>query len=341
MEEKVSIIIPVYNAEKFLEKCLDSIINQTYRNIEIVCINDDSTDNSEKILKQYQLKDNRIIFKTIENGGLTRARNTGIKEATGEFFMFVDSDDYIESNMVEKMLNTINKEKADVVRCTNFLEKQDGEILKIEDFSIRNKLLTKQEINEEIISKIIDGELLAYVCVLMIRKETLFKTNLFNEKLKFLEDKAFFIDLILVTDKIYFLDIPLYHYMINEKSLTKTKKLVTQNMYNLIEGWKYTRSSLEKSRFASSNILTKLNTRYLIGITGFLYETYKYNKMEFEKAYHDLINNENFKSIITDFNIQQFGIHIKISINLIIKHHYILLRIFYFIRKMLTKNREK
>lgn len=63
--------------------------------------------------------------------------------------------------------------------------------------------------------------------------------------------------------------------------------------------------------------------------------------MEFEKAYHDLINNENFKSIITDFNIQQFGIHIKISINLIIKHHYILLRIFYFIRKMLTKNREK
>ena len=341
MEEKVSIIIPVYNAEKFLEKCLDSIINQTYKNIEIICINDDSTDNSEKILKQYQLKDNRVIFKTIENGGLTRARNTGIKEATGEFFMFVDSDDYIESNMVEKMLNTINKEKADVVRCTNFLEKQDGEILKIEDFSIRNKLLTKQEINEEIISKIIDGELLAYVCVLMIRKETLFKTNLFNEKLKFLEDKAFFIDLILVTDKIYFLDIPLYHYMINEKSLTKSKKLVTQNMYNLIEGWKYTRSSLEKSRFASSNILTKLNTRYLIGITGFLYETYKYNKMEFEKAYHDLINNENFKSIITDFNIQQFGIHIKISINLIIKHHYILLRIFYFIRKMLTKNREK
>lgn len=340
MEEKVSIIIPVYNAEKFLEKCLDSIINQTYRNIEIVCINDDSTDNSEKILKQYQLKDNRVIFKTIENGGLTRARNTGIKEATGEFFMFVDSDDYIESNMVEKMLNTINKEKADVVRCTNFLEKQDGEILKIEDFSIRNKLLTKQEINEEIISKIIDGELLAYVCVLMIRKETLFKTNLFNEKLKFLEDKAFFIDLILVTDKIYFLDIPLYHYMINEKSLTKSKKLVTQNMYNLIEGWKYTRSSLEKSRFASSNILTKLNTRYLIGITGFLYETYKYNKVEFKKAYYDLINNENFKSIITDFNIQQFGIHIKISINLIIKHHYILLRIFYFIRKSLTKNRK-
>ncbi len=341
MEEKVSIIIPVYNAEKFLEKCLDSIINQTYKNIEIICINDDSTDNSEKILKQYQLKDNRIIFKTIENGGLTRARNTGIKEATGEFFMFVDSDDYIESNMVEKMLNTINKEKADVVRCTNFLENQDGEILKIEDFSIRNKLLTKQEINEEIISKIIDGELLSYACVLMIRRETIFKTNLFNEKLRFLEDKAFFIDLILVTEKIYFLDIPLYHYMINEKSLTKSKKLVTRNMYNLIDGWNYTRGCLEKSRFSSPNILTKLNTRYLIGITGFLYETYKYNKMEFEKAYHDLINNENFKSIITDFNIQQFGIHIKISINLIIKHHYILLRIFYFIRKMLTKNREK
>lgn len=66
MEEKVSIIIPVYNAEKFLEKCLDSVVNQTYKNIEIICINDGSIDNSEKILKQYQLKDNRIIFKTIE-----------------------------------------------------------------------------------------------------------------------------------------------------------------------------------------------------------------------------------------------------------------------------------
>ena len=86
MEEKVSIIVPVYNGEKYLERCLESIINQTYKNIEIICINDGSTDESKNILKQYQLKDNRIIVKNIQNGGVSRARNIGIRKATGDFY---------------------------------------------------------------------------------------------------------------------------------------------------------------------------------------------------------------------------------------------------------------
>ena len=335
MEEKVSIIVPVYNGEKYLERCLESIINQTYKNIEIICINDGSTDESKNILKQYQLKDNRIIVKNFQNGGVSRARNIGIRKATGDFFMFVDSDDYIELNMVDKMMETIKKQDADVVRCTNFLEKQNGESIKVEDFEIKNMLLSKDKIDETILSKIILGELLTYSCVLIIKKDILLKTNLFNEKQKILEDKTFYLELFLVSKTIYFLDIPLYHYVENGESCTNSKKLVTRHMYDLLEGWNYIREILENSKCESLNLFVHLNTKYLLGVTGYLYETYVYNKTEFKKAYYDLINNENFKSMIKNYNVKQYGIHIKISIKLIIQKKYLLLRSFYCIRNIL------
>lgn len=339
MNEKVSIIIPIYNVERYLERCLDSIISQTYSNIEIICVNDGSTDSSGLILSKYKSKDNRIIIISTENGGLSRARNIGIKLATGEFFMFIDSDDYIEPNMVEKLVETIKTENSDIVKCTNFLEKQDGIIIKVEDNYIKNKLLTKEEIEKQIIANVINDEILSYVCVLIIRKEALFKTNLFNEKLRILEDKAFFIELILTIKNIYFLDVPLYHYMINEKSITKSKKSVTRNIYSLLEGWSYVNGLLEKNKL--TRFSSELNTKYLIGTTGFLYETYKYNNIEFKKAYIDLINNENFKKIIANYNLQQYGIHIKIAIYLIKKKYYKVLRMFYFIRRIMTKNRDR
>lgn len=341
MMEKVSIIVPVYNTEKYLKRCLESIINQTYKNIEIICINDGSTDGSEKILREYASKENRMIVKTVQNGGVSRARNIAIKESTGNFIMFIDSDDYIELNMVEEMLKTIQKRKADIVRCTNFLEREDGTVEKIEEYTIKNKLIEKDEINKDILLDIITGRMLTYSCVLIVKKEVILSTNLFNEKLKILEDKLFYLELFINAEKIYFLDVPLYHYIINPESCTKSKKIVTRNMYNLLNGWYYMKKTLEKTTLCDVQLYKKLNTQYLIGITGYLYETYKYNKSEFKKTYNDLINDDKFKNIITNYNIDEFGIHIKISINLIIKKHYTLLRIFYFIRKCLSKNKKK
>ncbi len=91
----ISVIVPVYNVEKYLSKCLDSIINQTYQNLEIICVDDGSTDSSPMILEEYAKKDSRIKIITRQNGGLSAARNTGVKNATGEFVSFVDSDDWI------------------------------------------------------------------------------------------------------------------------------------------------------------------------------------------------------------------------------------------------------
>ena len=106
---KVSIIIPVYNSEKFLQKCLDSIVNQTLQEIEIICINDGSQDNSRKILQDYKDKDSRITIIDQENGGLSAACNSGLKIVKGEYIGFVDSDDWVSVDFFEKLYKTPRK----------------------------------------------------------------------------------------------------------------------------------------------------------------------------------------------------------------------------------------
>ena len=113
--EKVSIIIPIYNVEKYLRRCLDSIINQTYKNLEIICVNDGSTDGSAHILESYAKKDNRIKVIDKQNEGLSIARNKGLDIATGKYCYFVDSDDWIELSTIEKLVNAITTNDVDVV----------------------------------------------------------------------------------------------------------------------------------------------------------------------------------------------------------------------------------
>ena len=100
---KVSIVIPVYNVEEYLRRCLDSVVNQTLRDIEIICINDGSTDNSSHILAEYQSKENRLRVISQKNGGQSKARNAGLEVATGEYIYFLDSDDYIKTYALEKL----------------------------------------------------------------------------------------------------------------------------------------------------------------------------------------------------------------------------------------------
>ena len=108
LNNKVSIIVPVYNVELYLEECIDSVINQTYENLEIIIVEDGSTDNSGMICDAYENKDERITVIHKENGGLSSARNAGLDSATGEYIYFLDSDDYIEHNAIELLVNDIN-----------------------------------------------------------------------------------------------------------------------------------------------------------------------------------------------------------------------------------------
>ena len=108
---KISVIIPVYNVEDYLEECLDSIINQTFKDLEIICINDGSQDNSLNILEEYAEKDNRIKIITTKNQGLSAARNRGLENITGDYVYFIDSDDYLELTAFEE-LYAVSEEKS-------------------------------------------------------------------------------------------------------------------------------------------------------------------------------------------------------------------------------------
>ena len=117
MKDKISIIVPVYNVEKYLSECLDSIINQSYKNIEIILINDGSTDSSLEICQKYQKNDKRIKLISQANKGLSISRNNGMKIATGKYIMFVDSDDIIHSRMIEVLYKEIKNNKCQMAVC--------------------------------------------------------------------------------------------------------------------------------------------------------------------------------------------------------------------------------
>lgn len=115
--EKVSIIIPVHNVECELPLCLESVLNQSYTNIEVIVVNDGSTDRSTEIISQYADKDSRVVVVNQDNQGPSAARNHGIEKATGDFIAFVDSDDWVERSFIEHMLTCMKKTNADIVEC--------------------------------------------------------------------------------------------------------------------------------------------------------------------------------------------------------------------------------
>ena len=170
MEKKISIIIPVYNAEKFLKRCLESVINQTYKNFEVICVDDGSKDNSSKIIEKIAKKDNRIILIKQKNQGVSIARNNAIEKSTGEYIMFLDSDDYMDKNMCEIMIKAINEYRVDVVRCNYKRVYENGVKFnnKYDNLPIGIKL-NKEIIVNEILPEFIKGNIKSYLWLLIIK----------------------------------------------------------------------------------------------------------------------------------------------------------------------------
>lgn len=148
----ISIIVPVYNAAPYLRKCLDSVVNQTLRNVEIIFIDDGSTDGSSEICKEYASKDNRIIYYKKENEGLAAARQDGIERAHGEYVGFVDSDDWLELNMYERMFSVAEENNADVVFCNCYFN--DSETDKI---YLQPGVYDRERIEKEILPRTLAG----------------------------------------------------------------------------------------------------------------------------------------------------------------------------------------
>lgn len=128
-QELISVIVPIYNTDLFLERCVDSILNQTYENLEIILVNDGSTDRSGKICDNYINKDARVKVIHKKNGGASTARNTGLQAANGVYIGFVDSDDYISLNMYEEMVQNIEQD-VDIVTCVTVIVSENNKISK-------------------------------------------------------------------------------------------------------------------------------------------------------------------------------------------------------------------
>lgn len=159
MNSLISIVVPIYNVEQYLQKCVDSLINQTYKNLEIILVDDGSPDNCPKICDEYAKQDSRIKVIHKENGGLSDARNAGMNIATGEYISFIDSDDWIKSEMIEDMYNRMIEDNSDLVSSGVLWADEDGVEIRNATVS-ENCVLNTEQAMTELIN---DGKLKQHV----------------------------------------------------------------------------------------------------------------------------------------------------------------------------------
>lgn len=196
-EIKVSVIVPCYNVEKYIDKCLESISKQSYQNIEILCINDGSTDKTKSKIEEKANNDHRIRLINKNNGGVSSARNKGIEEAKGSYIMFVDSDDFIDENMIEKMLKAAEKNKSDIVKC-NRKDIYIGKNVVVERSPIWNKItvIKSRYYDKYIYPEFFGRSRLCNVFMTLINSDLIKNNNIFfHEDLKVDEDEIFAIDI--------------------------------------------------------------------------------------------------------------------------------------------------
>lgn len=215
MFAKISVIIPIYNVEKYLERCLKSVCNQKYKNLEIILVDDGSTDSSYLIASKWAKIDNRILLFRKRNGGLSDARNYGIKKATGEYISFIDSDDFIESDMYSLLMDDILKDDCDVSICNYYLyNESDGSVKsKYGNDNCVRKLLT----SEDALKLLCKNEIESHVW------DKLYKKELFDDIYfpvgKYFEDIYIMHNIFMKTTKISLTYIPKYYYVQRENSI--------------------------------------------------------------------------------------------------------------------------
>ncbi len=211
----ISIIIPVYNVEKYLPRCLNSVIAQTYTNLEIILIDDGSTDASGKICDEYARKDSRFKILHKGNQGLASARNDGLRMATGEYIGFVDSDDYIEKDMFECLYNLITRDNADISMCDMFIERK-GKWVESNVIDTPYKCVTRSEIFKFPIWRVVWNKLY---------RSSGLKNICFKEGISYGEDTLFSFELITNVNKVAIGNKKKYYYAQNNLSIThKFKK---------------------------------------------------------------------------------------------------------------------
>ena len=217
MNKTISIIVPVYNVEKYLHRCVDSVLAQTHQNIEVLLIDDGSQDNSGKICDEYAEKDARVRVFHKENGGVSSARNLGLIEAKGEYIGFVDADDYIDSSMYEILLRNLIVEDAEISVCSYYQEDKDGVFHRHWDQDEHLILIDDKQIK-----CLISNQYYTCSCWDRLYKRELVNNSAFDETVSLYEDYLFLYHVLKKSHKTVFTSQPLYYYCNNSNSASNT-----------------------------------------------------------------------------------------------------------------------
>lgn len=316
MNSLVSIIVPVYNCEKYMEVCIDSILIQSYYNIEVIIIDDGSTDNTYKIIKEYINKDKRIKYFKQENSGPSVARNRGIEKANGEYLIFIDSDDFIEKIYVEKLVNEIKGKNFDIV-CCGYIDKSKYGIVKLNDFWINKYELNKQEFLS-CVCKGIGGVLWSKI----FRKDIIIENKIrMNPKIFMSEDLIFILEYCKYINRIGVINECLYHYnRLNYSSISSNIDINYLENYVLLIN-KISELLIElKFDFHKINKIKILKVQNLINKV-LISETYKYlelkDKDKFISNLNSILENDcikKYKNKLSNNNILD-KIYNKLIIN--------------------------
>lgn len=278
--DKVSIIIPIYNVEKYIEQCLNSIIKQKYTNIEIILVDDGSQDNSGKMCDSYAKKDNRIMVIHKENGGVSSARNIGIQKANGKYITFVDSDDYIAENYIEELYNEIKTKDADISICGTIDVDEEGKYI--------NKSIGYENIinSSEALKELLNEKYYKSVVWAKMYKKNIIKNIKFNEDIAIAEDLDFLFKALCIANSVAVnTKKNTYYYRLRENSATTNE--YSENWQKEIEICK---DIIDYAMLNRQDITLSAIRRYIRINCTCMVKILKYTKND-NKNYNKLKNN--------------------------------------------------
>lgn len=317
-KELVSVIIPVYNGEKYIEKCLQSIQKQTYQEIEIIVINDGSTDKTKQILEKIANKEKiACILQEKENKGTALCKNKAIKHSKGKYIFFVDSDDTIKEDAIEKMLILLKKNEADAIRTTYVFD-YNGKLVNGKE-QIENAIFT-QNTKEELIQKLLLDEIHGFCSgVFLFKKDIIIENNItFKEDMTIMEDFIFLVEILKNSNVVVTSNLVTLYYYQNSNGLTKSYQNIEKRWYNIEVRLQYTLELIQEYKSLEKyqeEIMRYLVTMY-IKSTKYIF-IQKISKQEAQEKIKRL------KKIVND-RVEQYKID-KSKFNLISKLIYQLL----------------
>lgn len=334
---KFSVIIPVYNAELYLTDCIHSVLKQTYQNFEIILINDGSTDSSGEICENFAKREKRIKIIHQTNQGHTAARKKGIEQSTGDYCLFLDSDDYWDSNLLETINQKIHKYECDLLLFKYKRVSNDGDIIYIQK-SIFNNLSVFTDSNKiDILREIISGNDLNNLATKVVKRTNLLDIN-FDEckHIKTGEDLILSLPIIYKSKKILYIDSPMYNYRMVDKSITNTFRV--KNINDITQVRKVVLNYMGKFGVSDYNDFVKFYNFFLNSFINYIYKLsvfYGINYSNKHKGLEDLHKNELYKESLKYQKEMNIRIDKKIILFLFQNRKYNVLIIFARLHKSL------